>query len=612
MASEIIINFVFVSFISFFSSLGFGLFLYKNRLLKALLVSPILFYIVISLVSSHLSFFGLPIKSFSIPFLFFYSIFGFGILSYKIKHRLIIFDSTDTKIFFLTLVITIFGALIILFPIIKNDAFDYSNDQATYIVHSEYLQNKTFFEKVNYPKEQWIKEFNTYQELKLRMGAQFFMAFMRSVLPIKHTLEIYPAIIAYSQLTSVFVLVLLVLSLGGDFVTCIVFLLLNLFALNSNILIIILGFYPQTFGIILVVFCFSLFVDFISEKKNITNSYLLQIISFACLVLTYQEIVPFYFGSILLISTFLFFKKEINFKKYVYVISIYPLSAILFPVFTYMLLTGLKTQSKAIVGWNEKIGLLKYLELITGQDSLKSFELTKKTFVFLLGILTAIVLFFVGVFQSLKINKFRSILYFFLLPYLFAFIYFRFFLINPFDHTIGQSWNIYKIVQWTYWIPTILISFGIVFFLKRNKLSKKILIIIFLMLLPSFVSNFRGLIQYHTNEQKISFNSSNPLGEYRKIIDNPKAYSPATIVSSGLNLRHSTIILSILKDDSRSLFVEENRIDKNFQQKLSDPDYFLWVYYSLPIISSNKKIASIAGFDIYPKNTKIAFKDNGL
>ena len=301
-------------FISFISGIGYALYLFPKEKNLAIIFAPLIYYILICILSANLNFIGIATNKFSNQLILSIATISIFLLISKINKETIK-KILNKKSLLIALLFALGNSFIVIYPAFRHNSFNFINDHTTYIIISEYLQDRSFINKANSTTQPWTDHVKLYQDNSLRMGAIFFTATIKSFFRSSHTINIYPAIVAFAEF-------ILIISISG-------FLIANFRSINSIIFglsiltissifnhqILLLGFLPQTFGLALVILMLTILVYKISTlKKNYIQLTLLNSLIFSALISTYQEIIPLFIPIIPIILIYAITIKKINIK----------------------------------------------------------------------------------------------------------------------------------------------------------------------------------------------------------------------------------------------------------------------------------------------------------
>lgn len=606
--------------ISFFSILiltsfvGFGtsMFFYKTSLLKRALISPIIGYAIISLATAYLSYAGFGTEQIALPLLIVLTLLSAIALFFR-RQKIINPERLSLK---LLIPITLFGlanATILLAPTVLEQAPYLFNDHATYISISEYLRNFGYFTPADPITPFWENNTWQYQAMHLRMGAQFFVSFFASLLQVAHTITTYPSILGFVA----FALICSIAFLYTNFrekessileITFVLFFFLIAINLNSQNLAI--GFLPQTLGIVIFIVLTALvYKTFYTNKK----SHILIGLLFASLTLTYHEITLFYGAGIFTLIVFEFFFKRNRDKQFFgSIILIHLLALALSPIATREFVLGIYTSSQTNgVGWNVPYSLTRYFQDIFGQDIHYVLQNNFQRYITIPGLFGSFI--FIYLLLRKKIwtaqKSLSQFLFCIFLPFVLAIGLYRYLKFDPFTSQLGHSWNIFKLVSWSYWIIPVITGIATFSYFKES-FSKKVLIsLLCLSLLPSVGGNIYANYLSHKYEIELYTNNYNdPLNDFEYLAKNREHYSPANIIDYPHHPNYPYLILSILKDNS----VGDLNIFGSMLTPSTSPDFYQWINYLREHNGTEEPIKKLAGFFIYPPQSSIVYLFDGF
>lgn len=444
-------------------------------------------------------------------------------LQYEIEVKIAIKHAFTMSLFGIICGVSIFGALFFY------GAINGHNDAFTYFVHSSWLQDHAFCETISTVNvNAATTQVYLYQQKGFRMGASFLLALFQSLLHIKWSYEIYPALVISSigaccssigpcisktllktnRLMRFLILSLPAFSFGG-----IVF--------GANF-----GFLPQTValclgsgGIFMVGFLFSNICDKESNFSSVIKAAIPCSICLAATVYAYSEISPLIFIGILG-GSFLFAVRNHSWSKTLtFVCALLGLSLLLLNTELIRIYSALQTQMGVVVGSPVNWSMLGYVAHILGVHGgawdlfqwanpvgyLSAFF--NNPAIFTCGIL----LFAIGI-TILILNMRISWAYIIdgtLMPTIvillvigMGILYFRYFVHSPFSVGIGQSWSQFKLAEWAHPFAMAFILLSISNLNNRLKTKfKPILITVFVLGISITVLNSvartKALIQYY-------------------------------------------------------------------------------------------------------------------
>lgn len=346
------------------------------------------------------------------------------------------------------------GALPLFMIIVFGAQYPYC-DGYTYICNADYLMEHGYQVLVN-PEDTimhpWLSQTLLYQTAHFRIGAQMLLAFFSSIFGVRFSLELFLPVTAFG---------VFLWGMGiWNFMT-------KRYAVNryARVLAIILvtgnvpivlwnavyGFLPQIFGsaffisAIAGIFCFSKWKE---EKIWCIFS---TAMLFSCEALVYNEMLPFLvLVTIVYMVRYICLHKEEWKKVIIYMLAcaIVAISAII----TYIpgMIHAVLTMFGGIVGWHQEKDINTYLAYfmssVPAEYSFMTSGYDMKMYLYEALTLIMGVIVVIGFYKSGKENKKE----FFLvsMPYLLMLLYFAFCTENPFCGGKGNSWSIYKLMQY--------------------------------------------------------------------------------------------------------------------------------------------------------------------
>lgn len=605
-----ILSFLFITTYSSFIGYGISLLILETSTLKRLTLAPIFGYAIIGLLSAYLSYFGLPAAKFAIYagiFLFLFAGWGF----YKNNRKI------TEKIRFRLLILIVLCALInggiVIAPMALEQAPYLMNDHTAYISISEYLQRFGYFIETKHLSEFWQLDTSKYQDGHLRMGGQFFTAFFTGLLPILHTISIYPSILTFLAFSLVMSIAFLYFCLRQNPKTgeLAMILLFFLMAVNLNSQIIAMGFMPQSFGLALMITLVGLL--FSSQIGTEKPRFLLALL-FASLILTYHEIAFFFLSFSILFSIWDFYKNKFL-TETTRSILIFLFFGLLFsPIGTWEFIQGIILSIKTNgVGWPVNKGLFDYLENALGQDAYTYFPNIKKRIIFVLGTIAPLIFSFL-IFKKEFLEKEKSIIKFFsifAIPFLGVIFFYRFYFFSPFDGTPGHTWNIFKVVNWIYWIIPFVSGLALYHFYEKSRINKILASLLIVVLMPSPIHNVYANYFNHKLEIELYTNNYlNPIEDFKSIVKNKANIAPANIIDTDSHFNYRYLTLVVLADISTADFLNFFGWDLIPSTK---KEFYNWINYRWEHVTTaiTPKMV-LAGFKIYEKDNPMVYLMDGF
>ncbi len=438
-------------------------------------------------------------------------------------------DDSSTK---WILLIGIASGILVLLPIVLFNALSPYCDGFTYVSIADYLLDHGYFVHANpnpyYPS---ISQMELYQDRGLRMGAQFFLAFMTAVFKRSFSIELFMPCLAAAQFFMVsamwlFCRIGLKIRTNASIIA-VIFVSINLGILFNNS---IQGFFPQAYGIVIMLVIFSLFLNIEKWNDFIISSIVLTAIAIATLIITYSELLPIIVLSILFLliyKTIMNQKDTLTFLKNT---SIVVLLSILFSnVGFFKALDAIQTQIGSVNGWHIPYTLWEYILLIFALDPVWNSNMIFNRYPIIyfgvsLGALLGIYIIFNEFICKNKWLDIKLQLIVLGLPFLLLIIYFGFFVENPWlPGEIGQTWNVWKTVQYMYVLIPPIIGLSYYQFFNKNKIYRIIgKYVIVGLVITSIV--FTGYFSYGMTETMRVFtgNTINPINEYYRLYEKLK------------------------------------------------------------------------------------------
>ncbi len=587
-----------------------------------LIAAPILGFAIISLATAYGSYIGINSSQIALPLVT--VLFIFSTITIIVKRGTLIAAlksfSTDSSFFWIIIAFAFINAAILLLPSIIYNSYNLFGDNVTYITISEYLRNHSYFQAANPHLELWTDHMALYQLGYLRMGAQFFLSFFVALFNLPHTIYIYPAMAAFGEFIFIAAIGILVTEgLKRNSRELFFALLLTTFSVALGIQQ-VMDYFPQIFGLTLTAFLFyNVLKGFHSDKQPLINT--ATVIGFAALILTYQEIVPFYVLGVFIVTLYFYLTKKTTFKKCSSIIISHALPTVIFPISSYIFIKGLYSQMNSLVGGNVPFSFIEYLQLLFSQNTTYVQQPLMKL-LSIAGTISALALVVMTVYKNIK-ERYEWLHSFVLVGggFLVGLVVFRFYSINPYDGTMGNTWAIFKMMIWSFWIFTTIIGITIASFFGKNIISKTIVGICLLCLLPSVIISFASIIFHKADNVAFATNhSKTPINEYEQIVEFAKKnqYTPANLLANVIPANNSLFMLGLLENSSKGDLIDpQDRIFTNNQstEELSPSaadSFYPWVSYLLEHSSSKPALKKIAGFTIYPQDSSIVYFKDGF
>jgi hypothetical protein len=448
--------------ICFSSGLWISLLLWPRKWANEMLLAcPIIGTAWLTIVTSALNFLGIPVDKFAWILLCANLVLDI-ILLITDKYRTVIIISyiNNKKNLLLSTIIGFASGLFVLVPIILFKGFNAYGDTFTYISIADYVAKSGFLKTVPIDHLHPILSQPYYYQLgTLRMGAQYILATI-SVL-----FKLNLSIVAYLPVAAFFIWILIqsiwifcnnrlqlpsavsLIAIGFTAVN------LSFFIYNAST-----GFFPQTLGIVFSVFLLSIWP--LGTENEFIKSTLLIGLMIAGLIISYTEITPFIFLASVIVQFMPVLKKQ---EKLINAIKVFIIPLILGLVLSHFyslrIVGVLFRQGTGVYGWDITYNLWEYIIMLYSFIPSKHTIITNM--VFYLFTIFFTYLFIKEFVLSKEFKNVKSYLFELAIPFILAIVYFKFFKANPWNNSeMGQSWSIYKAVQYGFFLfpPAIAIA----------------------------------------------------------------------------------------------------------------------------------------------------------
>lgn len=371
-------------------------------------------------------------------------------------------------------VVSVFGLACgasVLGPLFAFGAFNAHNDAFTYLVHANWLQEHAFGDVISAVSVTPLTtQVLLYQQEGFRMGGSFLLAFAQSLLNLRWSYEVYPAVIISA-------IAVCCLAIGFPLAqslrrsprrTRLALLALPAFTLGGLVFGANLGFLPQTVGLAFgagLLFAMGPLLRWVSTENGsvgkIAKATIPAALLFAAAVLAYSELAPFLLVAVLGSGFFLAFRFRAWGSVLSYIGTLLVLAAFLLNTELIRAYAALRTQSGAVVGSPVDWTLLGYAAHAFGihggawDENQWSLPENSGSVLFAVGVaLTTLV----GVVILLGGRAiWRTTLSGVLMPagvvltvFCTGLLYFRYFVATPFPKGLGQSWSQFKLSDWAH------------------------------------------------------------------------------------------------------------------------------------------------------------------
>uniref|UniRef100_UPI0040573CBF hypothetical protein n=1 Tax=Acetatifactor sp. TaxID=1872090 RepID=UPI0040573CBF len=450
------------------------------------------------------------------------------------------------------LICGILGSLSLLMTVLYGAIFPYC-DGYTYICNADYLMDYGYRIDVN-PQDTilhpWLSETRKYQNAHFRIGTQMFLALFSSLFNVKFSLEMFMPITAYG----VFLCGMAAWMFASRKYTgscyyktiAIILVVLNVPIILWNA---VYGFMPQTFGSAFFMAAVATISQFEDWKNDSVWSICSAALLFACSALSYNEMLPFLVlvTGVLIIRYFIINKIERK-QTIVYMICCAIVAVVLIITFVSGMIESTLSQFGAVVGWHQDKDIYTYiayfLSTVPAEYNFRSmpYSMTLLFFELLTVVLGSVVV--IGFYKSKRIVKKEYI--YASLPYALVMLYFMVFSNNPFIGGRGNSWSIYKLMQYYFVmaIPYIAICMSEIV----NKMRKIFGIIVIAMFVMLNVGNAVSYMEELSSDMEDYVGKeSDSIQEYYKLYE-CYGESGQRIILYDVPHKHRQMITYFLKD----------------------------------------------------------------
>ncbi len=519
-------------FIYLVSGAGVTLLLWPRKWKNEIaLVAPIIGAACLIIMTTALNCLGLPVQLFSTMLILLFLLFLFFLLLIKQQRDKIHEYFKEIKLInVLPLLIGLFSGILVTLPLILFKGFNPYNDTFTYISIADYIAKNGFLQHIHLDRlHPILTQVYLYQTSYLRMGAQFLLSLITKFFG--YDLSINTFVPVTASFVFLFVLsIWLFCKIGLGLSNRISIIAIVFTAVNFSFPIghALTGFFPQTIGIAFSAALLSLWTNIEPNifRKNV-SLYFLTSILIAAMVISYSEITPFIFLAAFIVIFLKVIRKEISFIKAIEVFCVPMIFGIIMShIFFYGIIKNLKTLSSSVVGWDVKYVLWDYILMLFSFIPLNYNQPVPILMHPLINIaFSASTIFFIYIIlkEFLCVSEYKKVLTRLAeiaVPFILILIYYGYFVKNPWNPSvIGQSWSIYKAVQYSFFIfpPLIAIAWYKIM-LSKERLVKYIVIAASCLYIVTGVGFSVGY-SYHCARIMASNtgDESNPISEYFKL-----------------------------------------------------------------------------------------------
>ncbi len=513
--------------------------------------SVVLGSIWLTMISSWFSFIGLTMKQGAIYISILTLLLGGLALGSEIKKRTIS-DWKPDRYSLWVMSLGVISGLLLLSGTLIFKAFNPYTDGFTYVAIADYLLYNGYFAQADpNPYYPWLTQMRLYQEFDYRMGAQFLLSLITAILGRDLSIDVYMPLTALTQL--LLVLVIWIFCRIGLNMPERASLFAGMFAclhmsipMNAGLG----GFLPQSVGLVFAVIVFTLIMQaFREEGKGLWSIVAIASLAVAALIMTYSEYVPFAGLSLLLLIIYRIITQR-TWRDLMLASFILALAIILSNVGFINAISAIKSQMGVVVGWQIPYTLWQYVLLIFSMSpvhGVDGFFIQYPVVYIIVSVISLIILYVVV--QYYLINKHWNKKELLLLSgsFLLMLVYFSLFVNDPWGNDKGHSWNIYKIVQYMFFIFPPIIGMAFYSFEEAKKLVFRVFAGAYTVILIGFVC----YSTYINTEQMRSFtgNRENPIQEYYKLREAYKNEErPINLLIPTDQLKHRQMVAYFLKE----------------------------------------------------------------
>lgn len=450
------------------------------------------------------------------------------------------------------LICSVLGALPMVLIIGFGAQFPYI-DGYTYICNADYLMDygyNVIIQPEDTMLHPWLSQTMLYQNANLRIGAQMFLALFSGLFNVKFSLELFMPITAYG----VFLCGMAAWSFASKkYAESRYYKTIAIILVVANVPIVlwnaVYGFMPQTFGSAFFMAALAAILGFENWKKDAKWNILSTALLFACGALCYNEMLPFLvLVTAMIILKYLILNKNER-KQIIVYISCCAITAMIYIVtFVPSMIRSTLAQFGVVVGWHQDKDIYTYisyfLSTVPAEYSFHSVPYSMTLFFYEILTVILLVAVIIGFGKSKKSVKTEFICV--SLPYVLVLLYFVIFTDNPFIGGRGNSWSIYKLMQYYFVaaVPYIAICISEIL----NKMHKAVIIVIiagFAMFNMGNAVSYMETLSY--SMENYVEESEESIYEYYKLYEQ-YGQSEQRIILHNIPDKHRQMITYFLKD----------------------------------------------------------------
>lgn len=502
----------------------------------------------------YLCFIGFSVNQFVIEYvLALLILFVIQIIRKKIKW--IIFSRQDIPM----LLIGIVGSLLYIIPVVITKRSDFYSDQWTYVSCADYWRENAYRVMANYDAfSGWLYGPALYYKEGLRMGSQLFLAFWSSFFRVELSLELFVPCVAVAMFLFSMAIWNYVIGFTKEKNNKVTIIILLFGTFNTTVISwsASQALMPQLYGFGLLLTAMSVFINERKIGKSILQ-HVMTCILISGLILSYDELFPFMVLSLFVYVMVLWFK-----NKGLRLILIRSccidviLTLLICSIYVPSLIKSLIYQINAVVGYEIDHTIAEYIGYLFSTVYVTYYYKTgQNIFVAMFfGCLTVltVLLTLIGVAKLIKRAEKEIVLEYIciIVPYILLGIYYQFIAADPFnDGQIGNSWSIYKLVQYFTAISIPYLGYFIVHGgnFKKRFMRRALYIVgcIWLGMNLFFAVRFENYISSAAGT--LTGNEENPTAEYYAIREKYKDYD-GTIWLNNVSATHQMVLTYFLKE----------------------------------------------------------------
>jgi len=429
----------------------------------------------------------------------------------------------------------------ILFCVLRFDSFNLYNDAFCYIVPAQWLQSHSFSQPCiasgYHPALTMVSYF---QILHLRMGSTFLLGWLQSAFGLEWSYSAYPLAVALPSAVGSLALAGAIYGIAGKSrAMCLTLGMLAGTSLNGFSFGALHGFMGQTYGLAFGFAGVALSGVFVAWGGKWVRSATVAAVAlpvslcFAALIFSYPESAPFVAvgGAVYIAAVAAVDRSQLRRCLTLLGFTAVETAAIANVEFA-RVIQSVRTQFGAVVGapvvWNPLYGLMHPSGFLSGPWEGQIWLLHWATPTKLAAgvVLSAMALGFVS---NAKRRRTAAALPFLcmLVVSLVAFLYFRYFVVSPWDGKVGHSWNQFRVSSWATLYMLAVIGGGVAAaWVKYRSLRPAILVIALGWNLAGIAQNYRWA-DARTTAMRADTHSADPFSYYLQVRESLRAVSPA-------------------------------------------------------------------------------------